>query len=467
MNSTLTITGLLLMMMFTSACVTQKRYADPLATMTDRMASHGVRRVAAQQAYNELGFSPAHVKALHRLVWDRGYPHAQRKYAIDRLIEHDEAAFHEILQRRIVLLHNWDTLNYVFDWGVKRQWPNFIRTVVRSYARAAHGMRDDERSEHTTIERINPDKTVQQSVFEVFADPDDSVSHKQQVAAWTLLSRISTQDELLRMISAAPATTPLAVDLKAAATELSVLPRNREGVLWLAYLRGAEQAGFWQSAAAQLPRLSPAQRRGMQLRHLPVLLAMGDDAMSRTRAAMFASVDTMVSPSEHHYKGATYDGAPADYPQRLAHWRDELTWPDLAVMWILCKALRDRDVVASLFAQAGRDLTDTSTEHGGIIDVHNGRFLAIAYPPFMRTSDRKFIPSDKMVRHMYTALAHYHFHAQEQRNSDYAGPGRGDRKLANRLNPNCVVFTFIDANRLNVDYYQPGGAVIDLGTVYR
>jgi hypothetical protein len=29
------------------------------------------------------------------------------------------------------------------------------------------------------------------------------------------------------------------------------------------------------------------------------------------------------------------------------------------------------------------------------------------------------------------------------------------------------VFTFIDENRLNADYYQPNGIVIDLGTVYR
>jgi hypothetical protein len=64
-------------------------------------------------------------------------------------------------------------------------------------------------------------------------------------------------------------------------------------------------------------------------------------------------------------------------------------------------------------------------------------------------------------------LAHYHFHAQEYKNSEFAGPGKGDIDTADRLDFNFLVFTFIDEKTLNVDFYQPGGVVVDLGTIKR
>jgi hypothetical protein len=85
----------------------------------------------------------------------------------------------------------------------------------------------------------------------------------------------------------------------------------------------------------------------------------------------------------------------------------------------------------------------------------------------MRVHDLKFIPSQKMVEDLYTSLAHYHFHAQDFKNSSYAGPGLGDLDFADRMEATCVVFTFIDRDRLNVDYYQPGRVVIDIGTLRR
>ncbi len=42
----------------------------------------------------------------------------------------------------------------------------------------------------------------------------------------------------------------------------------------------------------------------------------------------------------------------------------------------------------------------------------------------------------------------------------------GDQKFADKYQLNNLVLTSIDANRLNVDYYQPGGIVIDLGTLH-
>ena len=85
----------------------------------------------------------------------------------------------------------------------------------------------------------------------------------------------------------------------------------------------------------------------------------------------------------------------------------------------------------------------------------------------MREHDRKYLSPQRLIESLYTGAAHYHFHAQEFHNSDYAGPGRGDQDFANHLRFNCLVFTFIDHDRLNADYYQHDGVVIDLGTLAR
>jgi hypothetical protein len=61
----------------------------------------------------------------------------------------------------------------------------------------------------------------------------------------------------------------------------------------------------------------------------------------------------------------------------------------------------------------------------------------------------------------------HHFHAQVAEKVRYACPGRGDRDMVDRQQIHGLVFTFVDANHLNVDYYQPRGVAIDLGTIAR
>jgi hypothetical protein len=43
----------------------------------------------------------------------------------------------------------------------------------------------------------------------------------------------------------------------------------------------------------------------------------------------------------------------------------------------------------------------------------------------------------------------------------------GDFGYANSTRANCLVFTFIRRDTMNVDYYRHGPLVIDLGTVHR
>ncbi len=49
----------------------------------------------------------------------------------------------------------------------------------------------------------------------------------------------------------------------------------------------------------------------------------------------------------------------------------------------------------------------------------------------------------------------------------WAGPGPGDRNYANATRANCLVFTSVREDTLNVDFYRHGGVVVDLGVVRR
>jgi hypothetical protein len=440
---------------------------DPVQRMVDTTRDAGERAKAVEQARTERYDDPARIANLHRLVWDRGHPDRLRRLAIDQLIEYNEADFKAALTRRIVLIQNWDTMQYILDTAVKRNWTDMTATLVRQYARPAKAYPDSERPERDALAKLNPGRTVEQVVFDVFADANDQVETAQQVGAWELLCRTTPPARLVELLASAPDSTPLVIDLKATARDLGTVPMNREGVLWMSHLRDPKQQAFWAAARDAVARLTPEQRVDLQLRHLPMLVAIDPDLLTLGRAALLARTQAGLANVEHHTKAPTYDGQAVDYPQMLYESADKLCWADLASLLTLQRVVAQPKVAAALFEQADADQRDPGSEHGGLIRNESAGQVARAYPPAMRHHDRKFLASEEMIRDMYTSLAHYHFHAQEFKNSAYAGPGIGDLKLADRLNCTGLVFTFINASTLNVDYYQPNGAVIDLGVIRR
>jgi hypothetical protein len=50
-------------------------------------------------------------------------------------------------------------------------------------------------------------------------------------------------------------------------------------------------------------------------------------------------------------------------------------------------------------------------------------------------------------------------------NRGYSGPSYQDLEYADRFGRACLVVTSTGEGRGNVDYYQPGGVVLDLGTI--
>ena len=282
-----------------------------------------------------------------------------------------------------------------------------------------------------------------------------------------MLNRICPPSTLIGLIETQSDSSPLVSELKRTAEQMHVLPGNREAVLWMKYLLDAAREPFWTDARRAVASLTPQQRDGLELRHLPVLMRAGTEVLDRERGALVAQIERRLRAAEHTYKGPTYDAPLSRHPQRFASWRSRLAWADLVTIWLLLELVEDRAMAAQLFRQADADRKDPTTEYGGVIDMVDGRPVARRYEPVTRVHKWKYVPSQTMIHHLYTAIAHYHFHAQHHHNSDHAGPGRGDLRMADNLRPNGLVFTFITPNKLNVDYYQSGKVVVDLGTIYR
>jgi hypothetical protein len=422
------------------------------------------------QAEEEMWDHPERVNALKRLVWERGYPVEYSNYAVDQLIAIDEAMARKYLAATITVIKDERTLQYVVDKAVERQWMDFVPALVRSYSLPTNVFKDEERPERKAIEALIRDKPVEQVIVDVFAS-NPGADIKQRVAAWSLLHRIfQDQGRVIDMLNAAPAGDPLVADLKAGAAELGVVPDSMETVTWLRVLRS--DPAWWTRAKATVARLSPEQRVGLQLRHLGPLVYLHEiqpDVLGQSRQELISEMTQWVDRQDHFLKGPTYDGPMDGHPQTFRHWRDDLTWGDLATIKAMTGLLQNKRLISAWFTHGVEDRHDKSTEYGGLVRRdEKGEPYVHAYPPLARRHDLKYLPPKELVTDGYKALAHYHFHAQEFSNARFAGPGIGDmQRIARTQRFTGLVLTFIDEERLNVDLYHAPDVVIDLGTIRR
>lgn len=433
--------------------------------MLDRDADFRMRRHAARQAQEQFYRDPRRIAALYELVWGWGYPDWQQQEAIDQLVDLDGDAFQKALTDRFASVARRKTRRALCEKAIEQNWAGFTLTALKSYAQPDPMIPDADRPERVVIEHFYPGLTVEQVVRRVFTDSQGVYSETQHVAAWQLLNRLANAQTLGPWLGRVPMSTPLIADLKAAAEQLRVMPRNREGILWLRYLRHPDRCASLKRAGSRVRRLTPSQQRCLQLRHLPVIAQLDQEVLAADRNTLLRRLQRRL-PDDPQGPLPGID-AWAGHPQRLSQWENKLSWADLATIDLINQALGDDTLTAQLFAQADADHHDRRSETGGVIDRVHGSFTARRYEPLLIQHDRIFHPPPAMIEHLYTALAHYHFHAQAYRHRAFAVPGRGDRLFADRMNFNCLLFTFVDRDSLNVDYYQPGGVVIDLGIIRR
>lgn len=447
------------------------RIDDPLETMRDINVGPNVHRAAMQQLDTEPD-NEAYKEALSRMMWAPGFTIPIRLEALDRLSRSDL----ELCQRTLRLhLPRTDSLQWLeaqCEEIAKRDWKELSPALVSSWARVSGIMTDEQRPEYLALVKLHGKENVTDAVFTMFLESRSVAEQGLRTRCWALLIRLGQRDRLVQLMRSAdvPADDLMLIDLRAAADDFGIVPVNREEILWIRKLRMPEYAAFWSEAKAAIGDVLPEARSDLQLRDLAIIVSAArhePEVLRTTRDDLYTSVETYVRSQKRH-ESQSFAGVAGDWPQQLQQFRKTLTWSDLAAMRIAIRALQVPELRDHLFNYAERDMKDTTTEYGGILDLDaQGRFQLVEFPPKIRKHDLEFNAPQAMFDAAYTALFHFHYHTQKYDNSPYAGPGLGDVNYADNSRANCLVFTFINKNTLNVDYYRHGRVMVDLGEVKR
>ncbi|MGP1272513.1 MAG: hypothetical protein ACTS22_04200 [Phycisphaerales bacterium] len=460
---------------------------DPAVRVADKLSL--VDQLPELVEQGELG-RPATIEALKDLAWSRRLASQLRVRALTVLVDQPGLLAED--EAKVLLTQMLPTER---DPGVTaasirviadRGWTDAAPVIVRRYAHPEPRVPDEQRIERAGLQALYPDRSVEDTVFRVFLDhgprTEDELAERTRRDAWNLLSRLdATGEQRVRLLGelaaseADPYRDPTLASLRRGLLELRTIPLTGEELEWLLRLADPEDHEtdrWWSEANAILRTLDAEQRRGLRLRHVEPIRFAADTMRDRTRVsreALLRVLDERMQGRAFYRRTSGSTGR-----QDLETWADRLTYGDLVAILTVDEAIREPRVAIALFEQAEEDRADTTTEYGGVIQLATspttlGRFAAISYPPrpITREGDRSFVASREMIEDTPRALAHYHFHVQQEKNRSYAGPSDADMLYAARYGRTCVVFTSIDTDVLNADVYLPNGAILDLGEIRR
>lgn len=371
--------------------------------------------------------------------------------------------------------------------AAERGWADFVPAITRSFSQAVPGTADADRSELAALKTLAGEQPVEELVFGVFLNPPKQGStftvnweELHRADAWEVLCRLDPQGTRRDGLVAAAAPTAtgdaaaILADLAASRADLRVSPMTGDELRWLRRLRDpkvAHHRAWWQDAARAVAGLDDARAQGLMLRHVePIRWAAAHKPqwLAATREKLLSELTARLSSRPVNIRRAERGTPGGEIPERLSAVMGKLTWADALTALVADEAVQTHAVRSAIFRYLGFDRDDSTTEYGGVIDSGiDGGFRATLYPPrpAQRKGDDMFVASTDMILASDLAVLHYHFHAAEVDNARYAGPSPLDLDYAASLGRQCVVFTSLSRDRLGVDYYQPGGVVIDLGEI--
>ncbi len=466
----------------------------PVSRMLDPEAMSRVRVQAINRVWDAVEQGEVeHLQAremLKRVAWSRSTYWATRTAAIDALMQDTDhlddtrTMFALLVPTEKVI----EVLEKIAEISVQRGWTNVAPSYVRAWDRNTQEVRiDEDRPEPAALRALFPNQTLPETLFQIFQGryqdgPGVRFSERDRKAAWGLMVRTAENEsqitELVRKAEVgARNDDPLMWVIVTSAERFRAVPQTAEQVDWIErLLTDPRNLEFVSEAEQVVQSLPEAAFDGWQLRHLsPTLWAsrFKPDLLHRSRNELISAVDSTLMGREMHFRDRTDTAWLGG--ESLSEWQDKLVWGDALSLLIAAQSVEDAsrslgDLHAELFRQADADHADTSTEYGGLLFATGGGNLnAQLFEPRVnaRYGDERFVASQELIEAADSALFMYHFHVTRTRNAGYAGPSFDDFEFVRREGRASLLYTFVSEDRLNVDYFQPGGLRIDLGTIVR
>lgn len=432
-----------------------------------------------------------------QVVWNRdAHPQLRRTAVRSLLADRTPEGAADSVELAAALLPTEPDRDVIEQFSVAaaaRGWTQLSPALVRTLAVFVPREEDRERPEATALRALHPGRPLEAIVFDIFIDPRpaeglaperaERQARLTRSAAWDLLARLDPDGSIraayLRERIARDPDDPALSALADASRDFAITPITGDELRWLMTLHdGSNRANteWWRSCAQIIAGLDPAQRERLRLRHLePVRWTSVHEPsrLSMSREELLMELAARLEGRPVHQRTADDGPFGRRRSERLADNAADLSWGDLLTILAVDDALGPPDVRSALFGQADADRADETTEYGGAMEivprVSSDAYTPVPYlpRPMHREHDRKFVPPIELLERTERALAHYHFHVQRPNNGAFAGPGEGDLITAARTGRTSLVLTSISVDELNVDYYQPDGARVDLGVLTR
>ncbi|HAW96814.1 MAG TPA: hypothetical protein DCX60_11095 [Phycisphaerales bacterium] len=446
--------------------------ADPMKTLKSTNKSAATHLDAMARLDGPVP-SPAYLAMLEDIVLSTRYLLPVRKAAFSRLARSAPDTLDEILMMTLNRLEPAEFRAWAIEQAGALGRERLTKAIIRSWATPLPMLEASEvRPEELALQRLTGGGKVSLSLIDTMLSASPITEANLRARCWELLVTHGEPGQLEVLVSDDDLIggDSMMLDMRASMRELGVLPGNREEILWIRELRKPRYQTYWSNVARALAQLPDERRKDLKPRHLavaeaahrhrPELLVLSDQQL-------YELLDQEIDENGRRYK-ADFSGWNIEVSERLSDARKSLVWGDLAAMLLAREALRSQPFVAHVFDFADRDMVDRTTEFGGIVQLDpDGRFELLEYQPRARVADDRYLASSKLFKDGYTALYHFHNHAQKYRNERYAGPHLGDFEYADETGVNGLVFTFVDEETLNVDFYREDSFVVDLGTITR
>lgn len=486
------VVGMTLVAMVVGGCGSDRAVQFPLETLKGARSSDAQRETALAQLRasakaNEIAAQRVRTD-LEAVVRSTEVVREARVAALTELLSQtDETA--DVANARLaaaVLPREEDqqVIAMLSEAAGQRGWMIAIPGLIGSMAQPS-GVAIRERPQAKALAMLAQGRPLEELLFEQFVAPSageaqgaaaTDLMRRVRVDAWDALSQLDVTGEqrramLARDVDAKSPGAQAVTTLRRADRELRVLPASGIEVAWLLSLRpeGADKA-WWQAASAAVARVPSGQ--AIALRHVEALrwtAATNAQRLALSREELLSELRTRIEPRRKVMR--TWKSPVPPYNEQLRASEAGLSWADVITVLAIDDAVAPAHVREALLAQAAADRKDRSTEYGGVLmarlEKGEERVWPVLYPAraAQRKGDMRYEPSEDLLATGGSALAFYHLHAQDRNNVELAGPAESDMALVEQSRRASVLFTSVGDNGFNVDYYGPGGVVIDLGTL--
>ena len=396
---------------------------------------------------------------LEQILLNPGHSTEMRLYALEQLAAANKAQAGKVLTLHLPKIDDWPVLQRACAMAVELGDLRLADALIRSWARPATQFQRPERPEKTALEKL----CAQRAPIVLREKITDSNDRTLRVCALDLLVELDGAPAVKKWVKELPARDVFLDDLAWWVETFDTVPQGAQEMAWVHLLRKPQQVAWVEQAKKRWGEMRGEKDFVMVPRLVYVLAETPEAVAKMSRAELLRDLGEKLDAKKHVKRVPSYEGARDDVDDTLAAQEKKLSRLDLWALELLLTGLDDLALRRELHRLGLLDMSDTTTEHGGLLTLIDGHLRATPYRPLYTGNDNAYITSDLLLTDMACGVSGYHFHFQEVYNGRNAGPGVGDLQFTRENHCHGVVFTSVGTGELNGDYYTPQGAVVDLG----